>query len=1051
MGADLSRVRFDAHRDHAGVVLQQGRLLLDADFNELVDVLDRRIRAGIADLDSPGPAAGIAGVAVVPRTTPQGFAITLSGGALHIGRGRMYVDGLLAEHHGSGPAQFDPILAEQHGQDPIAYTAQPYWPSPDPLPTTGTHLAYLDVWQREVTHVEAPDLVDPAIAVDTTARTQIAWQVRLHPLPATGVGCATADAAIPGWAAVIAPSGARLTVGTVPVADTDDPCALPPAGGYRGLENQTYRVQVHTGGQPGTATFTWSRDNASVVEPVVEVLPGATALRPASLGKDAVLGFADRDWVEILDDARELSGRPGEMRRIEVDEAAGTLTFAPALPADLVMTPAQAAARHLRVRRWDQRGRVTSGTGALLADLDAPGASGVITVPASAATSVLLEHGIVVRFSTTGAAFRSGDHWEFVARAADASVEELHEAPPRGVHHHYARLAVVDFPGTVRDCRTLWPPPAGTGERTGCSDCTVCVTPASHASGALTISAAVRRVVEAGGGTVCLAAGAYHLDEAGVVVEDAASVRIRGQGLRTVLLAAGEGVVVRRSTYVTVRDLTVVSSGARPGVTLEGTVRARVESVTVLSLGRRDLPAPAVLLSGVALFPAVIDCVLVAGTGIAAGETLLTGGLDVARNVLLCATAGLDLSGQVVHLLGNRVAANTVLRCTEVGIRLLGNVAPGHGCTVTGNVLLADGGGIEVSSTGCTVTGNEVTGTARSLESRGHGIAVLRPSSGSLRGPTTITGNQVQDVGGAAVLVAAPVSALVGSGNLIERTLSGIVLVQRARAETVTITDNVVRDVASRPSDDAGRAVGIAVVGALRATVAANVVDGVGTARETIGEAVGIDLLACAQSRVAGNAVDRIGFAEAGGRDLGIGVRGLLLRAAVSGNTVRRQPVDVDEDAPSGFQGLLVGADADPREPRVVGVGGYAVGTGDATFVVGPHAAYAVAFRPATVTLDTNIVSGSGELATALVGVAGEVVASANQLHARMQGGAAALHVRASAASVSTNRLRGGEPSGVLDVDPKRVAVLGNLATNGITVAGGALPSPWDQFNPTGF
>ena len=32
MGADLSRVRFDARRDHAGVVLQQGHLLLDADF-----------------------------------------------------------------------------------------------------------------------------------------------------------------------------------------------------------------------------------------------------------------------------------------------------------------------------------------------------------------------------------------------------------------------------------------------------------------------------------------------------------------------------------------------------------------------------------------------------------------------------------------------------------------------------------------------------------------------------------------------------------------------------------------------------------------------------------------------------------------------------------------------------------------------------------------------------------------------------------------------------------------------------------------------------------
>lgn len=1029
MGADLSRVRFDAHRDHAGVVLQQGRLLLDADFNELVDILDRRIRAGIADLDSPGPSAGIAGVAVVPRTTPQGFAIGLAGGALTIGRGRMYVDGLLAENHGTGPVRFDPVLSQEHGADPTPYTAQPYWPVPETLPAAGTHLAYLDVWQREVTHVEAPDLVDPAIAVDTTARTQVAWQVRLHPLPA-GAGCGSADAAIPGWEAVIAPSGARLTVGTVPVADTDDPCALPPAGGYRGLENQTYRVQVHTGGQPGTATFTWSRDNGSVVEPVVEVLPGATGVRPASLGRDAVLGFADGDWVEVLDDHRELAGRPGELRRIEVREDDETITFTPALPADLVMAPAQAAARHLRVRRWD---------------------SGAITVPASAATAVVLEHGIVVSFSTTGAAFRTGDHWEFAARAADASVEALAAAPPRGVHHHYARLAVVTFPGTVSDCRTLWPPPAGTGERSGCSDCTVCVTPASHASGAMTIAAAVRRVVDASGGTVCLAAGTYHLDESGVLVQGASSVRIRGQGLRTVLLASGEGIVVDRSTSVTVTDLTVVTAGARPGVTLTGTVRARIEAVTVVSLGRRDVPAPAVLLGGVALFASITDCVLVAGTGIAAGKTLLTGGLDVSRTLLLCATSGIDLSGEVVHLLGNRVAGNTVLRCAEVGIRLLGSVAPGHGCTVADNVLLADGAGIEVSATGCTVTGNEVTGTQRGVEARGTGIAVRRPSSGSLRGPTTITGNQVQDVGGAAVVVVAPVTALIVSGNLIERALAGIVLRERARAESATVADNVVRDVASRPSDADGPAIGIRVVGARRAAVESNAVDGVGTARETRGEATGIDVLACLESRVAGNTVDRIGFAEAGGRDLGIGVRGLLLRSAVSGNTVRRQPVDVDEDAPSGFQGLLIGADADPREPRVVDVQGYAIATGETSFVVGPHAAYATRFRPSTVTVDANIVSGSGELATALVGVAGEVVASANQLHARMQGGAAALHVRASAASVSTNRLRGGEPSGVLDVDPKRIAVLGNLATNGITVAGAPLFSPWDQFNPTGF
>src|SRR4029077_385465 len=54
---------------------------------------------------------------------------------------------------------------------------------------------------------------------------------------------------------------------------------------------------------------------------------------------------------------------------------------------------------------------------------------------------------------------------------ADAWMEPLEEAPPRGIHRHYSRLAVVKLPDTVSDdCRVLWPPPferpvAGGGER----------------------------------------------------------------------------------------------------------------------------------------------------------------------------------------------------------------------------------------------------------------------------------------------------------------------------------------------------------------------------------------------------------------------------------------------------------------------------------------------------------------------------------------------------------------------------------------------------------
>src|SRR6476659_2224107 len=175
MGADVSRVRFDPLRDFSGVVLQQGRLLLDADFNEYVALLDRRLRAETCDLTSFGPDPNHAGTAWVPRQTPDGFRVTATGGELSIGCGRMYVDGLQAENHGITPTGFDPLVSERTGTADTPYTQQPDWPTPDPLPSGGPHLAYLDVWEREVTSLEDPKLVEIAVGVETNARTQTVW------------------------------------------------------------------------------------------------------------------------------------------------------------------------------------------------------------------------------------------------------------------------------------------------------------------------------------------------------------------------------------------------------------------------------------------------------------------------------------------------------------------------------------------------------------------------------------------------------------------------------------------------------------------------------------------------------------------------------------------------------------------------------------------------------------------------------------------------------------------------------------------------------------
>src|SRR5689334_16634343 len=166
MAGDNTRMTFKPRKDYAGVLMQQGRVTLDADWNELVEALDRRLRAEIVDT---------IGRCVYSRETPDAFHIALSGGNLTIGRGRAYVHGLLVENHGADPTEYDPVLGEVRGTQPVDYDKQPYLPDAAaiaPLPTSGTFVVYVDAWQREVTCLEDPDLVEKAIAVDTSTRLQ---------------------------------------------------------------------------------------------------------------------------------------------------------------------------------------------------------------------------------------------------------------------------------------------------------------------------------------------------------------------------------------------------------------------------------------------------------------------------------------------------------------------------------------------------------------------------------------------------------------------------------------------------------------------------------------------------------------------------------------------------------------------------------------------------------------------------------------------------------------------------------------------------------------
>src|ERR1044071_2155257 len=87
MKSDATRVTFDPANLFSRVILQQGRVGLDADHNEQVEILLHSVRPLARDLIGPfgGPQGG-------------GFEVDVQKGRLVLTPGRYYVDGILVEN-----------------------------------------------------------------------------------------------------------------------------------------------------------------------------------------------------------------------------------------------------------------------------------------------------------------------------------------------------------------------------------------------------------------------------------------------------------------------------------------------------------------------------------------------------------------------------------------------------------------------------------------------------------------------------------------------------------------------------------------------------------------------------------------------------------------------------------------------------------------------------------------------------------------------------------------------------------------------------------------
>ncbi|MGH8158951.1 MAG: DUF6519 domain-containing protein [Rhodanobacter sp.] len=511
MKGDFARFTFDPARHYSRVLQQQGRVSLEADWNEQAAIQLHLLRALAMDLAGPAWAAGD-GFSMLP----QGMAtLPEKPGDWPLSAGHFYVDGMLCENN----------------RDHTTLASQPYSPTPDDGADQGTpgadsrqapFVVWLDVWERHVSSVEAPAIIDVALGgADTATRAQVIWQLRLFdPVHAgkwlddtltalrarllaasrTGDDTAVVDRQIidmknlhvaladMGHVDTDQPDAAAALVhqvldvraswalphlrATLPAVAGSDSRAVIAGSGYLGSENQLYRVEIHRGGPVASegaqgATFKWSRDNGATVFPIVGY--GAPAMDGrmrvgvilACPGGAARFDLAVGDWVELLDDDCTLA----QCDTFPLLQVIALTTGTPHSSVTLRVPdrrmpylPDVNPQRHPLLRRWDQRGTTE--------------AADVLDVIEGG--PIALEAGISITFEP-GGLYAHGDYWTIPARVAgggtldwprqtgidgqparDDHGHPVATAVPAAGRHHYAVLGCVDAEGGYHEyCRRI--------------------------------------------------------------------------------------------------------------------------------------------------------------------------------------------------------------------------------------------------------------------------------------------------------------------------------------------------------------------------------------------------------------------------------------------------------------------------------------------------------------------------------------------------------------------------------------------------------------------
>ncbi len=520
MAGDRARVSYDPSRKWRGLTAQQGRVTVEADWNEAATISEERDRQLTLDVVGPvgTPDRGYAVTAVPAAGGPSGS----TPGDLFVGPGTLYVGGERLD--------LDAPVDYASQPDWLDHSSDPLWHAPAVPATPGTsyEVVYLLASEQEVSAVEDPALADVALGGPDTMQRQRILQHFVRQPSQSGtydgswgaVVSALGGAGVQFDAATVrAESAARLQVSFTHPAVAPGPCQPAVTGGYLGAENQMIRVMVTETDPSGVPVIVWGFDDASFLyrlqAATYDATSGNTTLTLASAPVDRYHFPAAGQAVELLRDAAQLTATdPVQLEGTDYiaspaghvsslikayDPTQMQLVVAGQLPADYL----SAATPQLYLRVWQT------------AVLAPPNQAIPLVAANQAGTGA--DTGVAITLSSSTGTFHVGDFWRFALRPIQPALvyPDRYLAapqPPDGPRTWACPLALLTWNNGSPTVLSRVPPFADLVELTategGC--CTVEVRPEDVGQGA-SLQTLLDAYANTEPITVCLKPGVYTL------------------------------------------------------------------------------------------------------------------------------------------------------------------------------------------------------------------------------------------------------------------------------------------------------------------------------------------------------------------------------------------------------------------------------------------------------------------------------------------------------------------------------------------------------------